>query len=265
MKTVAGNNPSRVGDVLLTVYGPVLTATIDRPLKRNALSQGVIEGLFAAVDAVTSQELSLLVLRGAGNTFCAGADLDLVRSMLNDPNGMTDYLADLSRVCDQLARGPFVSLAVVSGYALAGGCELLLACDLAVASHSARIGDRHLQNSLLPGAGGSVRLMRAISPARARWLFYTAEMISGQQAEEWGLVSASCPEPELENLVSELVGVIASKSPAALRAMKTMTIAAETMTDTDALAAERQIFLDYFTGSDTVRGALTRFLGREHG
>ena len=258
---VVGDGPTRAGDVIVTVDGPVVNATMDRPDKRNAINYGVIDGLKTAIATTTEREASVLVVRGAGPSFCAGADLNLVRSTLDDEHGLTDFLARLSEVCDALADGPFVSLAVVTGHAVAGGCEILLACDLAVASHDAKIGDRHLQNSLLPGAGGSVRLLQALTPARARRLFYTAEMISGRLAEEWGLVSAACPQDRLEASVAELVAQLVTKSPAALRAMKQMTIAAETRQIKDVLAVERRIFLDYAMGSSHVRDALTAFLG----
>lgn len=250
----------RVGDVVLAVDGDVVTATIDRPDKRNAINYAVIEGLHAAVARTADASAKVLVLRGAGGTFCAGADLNLIRSMISDPDGLETYVTRLSEVCDALSSGPFVSLAVVTGHAVAGGCELLLACDLALASDDARIGDRHLQNALLPGAGGSVRLFRALTPARARRLFYTAEMIIGKQAEEWGLVCGSAPVDRLDELVDELVGRIADKSLEGLQAFKRMTQAAELGTFAEGIAAERQIFVEYAGGSDAVRNALTSFL-----
>lgn len=252
----------RRGDVLIELDGSVVTATIDRPAKRNAINYGVIDGLAAAIAMTVDSGAAMLILRGAGGTFCAGADLNLIRSMITDAGGLQKYVTRLSDVCDGLSAGPFVSLAVVYGYAVAGGCELLLACDLAVASDDARIGDRHLQNSLLPGAGGSVRLYRALTPARARRLLYTAEMISGTVAEQWGLVCASAPTDRLDAVVEELVESITGKSAAALRAVKAMTHAAEVETFANAVAAERRIFIDYAAGSDAVHNALTAFLER---
>lgn len=251
----------RIGDVLVSINRQVVTAVIDRPEKRNAISYGVIEGIQAAIDTVTERDANVLVLRGAGGNFCAGADLSLVKSMLDDADGLDVYLVRLGEICDRLADGPFVSIAVVTGYALAGGCELMLACDLAVVSEDAQIGDRHLRNSLLPGAGNSVRLMRGVTPARARRLVYTAEMINGRTAEEWGLVSAVYPPDELEAGVRQLVDSVATKSAGALRAAKEMLTAAEQMPFRDALTTERRIFVDYGTGNETVRSALVAFLG----
>lgn len=253
---------TRIGDVLVSVDDGVVTAVIDRADKRNAINYAVIEGLNAAIATTVDSRASVLVIRGAGGTFCAGADLSYVQSTLHDGSGLETYVTRLSEVCDQLAEGPFASIAAVDGYALAGGCELLLACDLAVASEDARIGDRHLANSLLPGAGGSVRLLSALTPARARYLLYTAEMISGIDAERWGLVTAAVPSAELHQHVSRLARHIAGKSADALRAAKAMTVAAEKQPCADALLTERRIFVDYVTDNDIVRNALTRFLGR---
>lgn len=252
----------RIGDVLVSASSGLVTVVIDRPDKRNAINYAVIEGLNAAIGTAVDIGASVLVLRGSGGNFCAGADLAYVQSTLNDGSGLESYVTRLSEVCDKLAEGPFASIAAVDGYALAGGCELLLACDLAVASVDARIGDRHLANSLLPGAGGSVRLIHALPPARARYLLYTAEMISGAEAERWGLVTTAVPAAELHEHVDALARSIADKSPQALRAAKAMTVAAEHQQFADALLEERRIFVDYATGNDTVRDALTRFFGR---
>ena len=253
---------TRVGDVLVSADDGVVTAVIDRADKRNAINYAVIEGLNAAIATTVDSRASVLVIRGAGGNFCAGADLSYVQSTLHDGSGLETYVTRLSEVCDQLADGPFASIAAVDGYALAGGCELLLACDLAIASEDARIGDRHLANSLLPGAGGSVRLLSALTPARARYLLYTAEMISGIDAERWGLVTATVPSAELHQHVSRLARHIACKSADALRAAKAMTVAAQKQPRAEALLTERRIFVDYATDNDIVRDALTRFLGR---
>lgn len=264
--SVSDQTPERVGAVIVSSEQRVVTATIDRAEKRNAIDFDVIEGLNAAIRIATEREASVLVLRGSGGHFSAGADLHVIQSTLEDGQGLRRYLERLSEVCNGLERGPFVAVAVVSGYALAGGCELLLACDLAVADYDARIGDRHLENSLLPGGGGSVRLFRALTSARARWLLYTAEMISGRQAEEWGLVSIASPSDHVETTVNDLIARIVAKSPAGLRAMKKMTLASTDKSMIDALAEERKIFLDYATGSEHVQAALTSFLepGRRH-
>src|SRR5687767_13750953 len=129
--------------VTVAVDGPVVRATINRPRARNAINLAVVDGLEAALDTAESSGAKVVVLRGSGGTFCAGADLKLVQALVGDTEQMAAYVGRLANITERLESGPFVSLAVVDGFALAGGCELLLACDLALASDEARIGDRH--------------------------------------------------------------------------------------------------------------------------
>jgi enoyl-CoA hydratase len=241
----------------------VLWATIDRPAARNAINQGVIEGLEAAVERATSSGARALVIRGAGGTFCAGADLGMVRAMIDDPAGFAAVITRLAGALDALEAAPFASVAVVDGYAVAGGCELLMACDVAVADEAARLGDRHLELALLPGAGGSVRLHRALSPARSRWLLLSGEMISGREAAEWGLVTRAVPAGELDAVAERMVARLASRSGEALAAAKRMAMAVRHRSVADGILAERGIFLEHMAGSADARAALEAFLEKE--
>ena len=143
--------PQRTGDVVTVIDGAVARVTLDRPHTRNALSPDVISGLRAAIAAVSAAQCSVMVLRGSGGTLSAGADLKYLRGILDDPGALRAYITSIGDTVQLLADAPFISICVVQGYALAGGCEILLACDLAVVSEEARIGDRHLEYGLLPG------------------------------------------------------------------------------------------------------------------
>jgi enoyl-CoA hydratase len=256
----------RVGDVVLEESGHLLRATIDRPEARNAISPTVVEGLEAAVRRATAVEARVLVIRGAGGTFCAGADLAWVRATIDQPGAMseggafTSVIRRLADVLDEMEAARFASVAVVEGFALAGGCELLLACDVVVADEAARIGDRHLELGLLPGAGGSVRLHKALTPARSRWLLLSGEMISGREAAEWGLVTRAVPRSEIEEVAEAMIGRLASRSGDALAGAKQMIGAVRDIPVTDGVLAERRIFLDYMGKSEDVRTGLARFL-----
>ena len=103
------------------------------------------------------------------------------------------WLDHVHRIADRLEQSRLISIAVVEGFALAGGLELALACDLIVTADDARIGDRHLNFDLIPGGGASQRLPRAIGPQRAKLLLYTAQWISGLEAAAWGLAARSVP------------------------------------------------------------------------
>ena len=256
----------RVGDVVLAGEGPVLRATIDRPDARNAIGPSVVDGLEAAVRRARQLDARVLVLRGSGGTFCAGADLAFVRDAIDEPGGLEPagrfmtVIGRLNAVLDEIEAAPFASVAVVDGFALAGGCELLLACDVVVADEAARIGDRHLELGLLPGAGGSVRLYRALSPARARWLLLSGEMISGRDAADWGLVTRAVAGGELDAAAEAMIARLAARNGDSLAGAKEMIAAGRDVPVADGLAAERRIFIDHMGKNEEVRAALARFL-----
>jgi enoyl-CoA hydratase/carnithine racemase len=256
----------RFGDVVLVSDGPVLRATIDRPDTRNAISPSVVEGLEAAVRRARESDARVLVIRGAGGTFCAGADLAFVLSTIDQPGAMeedgafTSVIRRLADVLDEMEAAPFASVAVVDGFALAGGCELLLACDVVVADEAARLGDRHLELGLLPGAGGSVRLHKALTPARSHWLLLSGEMITGREAAEWGLVTRAAPADRLDEVAEAMIARLASRSASALAGAKEMIAAVRDVPVADGVSAERRIFVDHMIKSEDVRAALGRFL-----
>jgi enoyl-CoA hydratase len=256
----------RVGDVVLVEDGGVLRATIDRPEARNAISPSVIEGLEAAVRRARDGGAQVLVLRGAAGTFCAGADLEWVLSTIDQPGALEDggaFASGIRRLNDVflgLEAAAFAAVAVVEGFALAGGCELLLACDVVVAAENARLGDRHLELGLLPGAGGSVRLHKALTPARSRWLLLSGEMIFGREAAEWGLVTRAVPAEQLDEVAEAMIARLASRSGDAIAGMKAMIGAGRDIPVPEGIAAEQRVFLEHMGKSDDLRAALARFL-----
>jgi enoyl-CoA hydratase/carnithine racemase len=263
----------RVGDVVLVEDGPVLRATIDRPEARNAISPTVVEGLEAAVRRATETDARVLVVRGAGGTFCAGADLDFVLSTIDQPGtfeadgAFASVIHRLNQVLLAMEAAPFATVAVVDGFALAGGCELLMACDVVVADERARIGDRHLELGLLPGGGGSVRLHKALTPARSRWLLLSGEMLSGKEAADWGLVTRAVPLDQLDEVAEAMIARLASRSAQALAGAKEMIDAVRDIPVPQGIEAERRIFVDHMAKNDDVRAALARFLApkEKHG
>ncbi len=141
----------------------VATLTLDRPQALNALSPQMVEDLHAALDeAVADTTLKALVVRGAGRAFCAGADLAYFQTAFSDPPALTAYLARFNDALNRLESFPVPTIAAVHGYALAGGLEVLLACNLAIAAEDARIGDQHVNFALIPGGGSTQRLPRRI-------------------------------------------------------------------------------------------------------
>ncbi|MQA04188.1 MAG: enoyl-CoA hydratase/isomerase family protein [Streptosporangiales bacterium] len=251
------------GAVLVEVDGPVGRVTINRPRSRNALSPSVVAGLDAAVDAATDARCGVVVVRGAHGTLSAGADLKHLLGVVDEPGALRDYITSIGATVDRLEAAPFVSVCVVDGYALAGGCEIMLACDLAVVSETSAIGDRHLEYGLVPGAGGSVRLTRALPPMLARRLLYTGEMLDGRTAGQLGLVSHVVPAANLDTAVDALVDRLARHGPDALALMRRLHTNARAAEPARAIAAERDALLDHL-GSATAREGLSAFAERRN-
>lgn len=231
--------------------------TLNRERSLNALSPALVAGLRAAVDEVTAAGCPVAVVRGRGPALSAGADLPHLLGLLDDPDAVQAYIASIGVVFDALEAAPFVSLCVVDGYGVAGGCELMLSCDLVIASTEARLGDRHMEYGLLPGAGGSVRLPRALPVALARRLLYTGEIIDGSTAAAWGLVGWAVPPAELESTVEQIVGRTLRHSPTALRTMKRLE--AFGRSQRDALDNEVAIAAGYIAGHPDAREGLAAF------
>jgi enoyl-CoA hydratase len=246
-------------DVVVELDGPVARVLIDRPAAMNALSPAVLAGLRAAFDAAARAGCSVLVLRGAGGTLSAGADLKYLHTILDDQAAVQAYLVEIGAMIDALEAAEFVSVAVVEGYALAGGCEILLGCDLSVVAAEAKIGDRHLEYGLLPGAGGSVRLPRALPAALARRLLYTGEMIDGSTAFEWGLVSHAVPGAELESALRELIARLTRHGRSALVGMKRLYRASVATPTAEALVAERATLVEHLRHSPAAAEGLAAF------
>lgn len=248
--------------VRLSVEGELLRATIDRPQTRNAIDLDVVAGLEAMVETAREAHVKAVVLRGAGGTFCSGADLHAVRRLLDDPDGLRAFMERLGAVLEQLERAPWATVAVVEGHALAGGCELLLACDVVVAAEDALIGDRHVEYGLVPAGGGSVRLPQAVPALWARYLLLTGGMITGAEAAAKGLATIAVPAERLDEEVDRIVARLCSRGRATLATVKAM-LAEDDGADTRArLRREIDLFLAHVADAPDVRIGLDAFRDR---
>lgn len=197
---------------------------LDRPEALNSLSPTMVAQLHRALDeAERDRSLRSLVLTGTGRAFCTGSDLKTARREGPPQQVAAEsaaFVAQAAALLMRIERFPLPVIAAVNGLALAGGLELVLCCDLVVASSEARFGDAHARLGLLPGWGASFRLPRKIGVNRAKEMMYTAMQCDALQMQAWGLVNRVVPAAQLEAAVEALTAELGSKSPLGLARMK---------------------------------------------
>jgi enoyl-CoA hydratase len=193
----------------------ICTIWLNRPHKRNCVSPQLLKELEAAVDRAHDDVKALaVVFRGRGNTFCSGADLDqLVSPVLHATSTSLQLAIDSARTYDKIFNMRKPTIAAVEGYAVAGGFELMISCDFALASNEARIGDFHIRRALFGGAGPIYRLPRMIGMRRSKELMLTGKLLSGQQCADWGLVNAAAAQSEFDQLIKDFCAPLIDKSP----------------------------------------------------
>lgn len=194
--------------------GNVARVWLNRPGKRNTINMEILRRLDEIVAEVDSDpELRVLVLRGREGTFSSGYDLSELGEQFVGSSVGWEVSVAAADICARLYAMRTPSVAVVEGYATAGGFELMLSCDFAVAADDARIGDFHIRRGLFGGAGPIYRVPRIIGVRRTKELMMTGRLLSGEEAAQWGLVNAAAPGERLDEEVAEFVGRLMDKSP----------------------------------------------------
>ncbi|MFM9941364.1 MAG: enoyl-CoA hydratase/isomerase family protein [Hyphomicrobiaceae bacterium] len=207
--------------IALAIADGIATLTLSRPDKLNPLDWGTVKELRKAVlDIGARKGTRICIITGAGRAFSAGGDLEKYITLYRDKPGLQGFLDDFHHLLCEIERSPVIYLAAVNGPCVAGGIELMLACDLVVAANEAKIGCGHVNFGQLPGAGGSQRLPRTIGKLRAKHLMLTGKLVDGQDAERIGLVGQSVPLAELLPTARSLAETIREKSPSGIRGMK---------------------------------------------
>ena len=204
------------------VDGGVATIWLNRPEVKNCINWELLMALGAALErAEEDDDVRVVVLRGRGNTFCAGADLNMLDSEFL---GTTNNSVKIAQVSARTFARAFdltkPTVAVVEGYAVAGGFELSISCDFCIIADDARIGDFHIRRALFGGAGPIYRLPRYIGLRKTKELLFTGKLLTGKECEDWGLANVSAPAEELEQAIADFVAPMKDKSAFTMRITK---------------------------------------------
>ncbi len=238
-------------EILVEARGPITVLRLNRPDKLNALNLATMEQLVVELERCDSNpDVRCTLICGDERAFAAGADI----SEMADASMVDMYNRNQFARWERIRRVSKPIVAAVSGYALGGGCELMMHCDIIVASETARFGQPEINIGVMPGAGGTQRLTRAVGKALAMDMVLTGRMITAEEALRMGLVSRVVP---VEHFFSEALRVcqeLAAKSPLALRLAKESVCKAFETSLAEGLEYERKLFYMLFATEDQKEG-----------
>jgi len=238
--------------ILTQVVGRVARITLNRPKALNALNDELVNALFAALQHFDEDEaIGAIVLTGNDKAFAAGADIGAMQPLTYMDVYKRDFVGGSWEALRRV-RKPII--AAVAGYALGGGCELAMLCDIIIAADTAKFGQPEIKLGIIPGFGGTQRLPRAVGKAKAMDLVLTARMMDAAEAERAGLVSRVVPAERLLDEAMQAATVIASMSlPSVLMAKECVNAAYEGSLN-EALLFERRNFHALFATHDQKEG-----------
>jgi enoyl-CoA hydratase len=237
--------------ILTETRGRVGLITLNRPRAMNALNNQLMRELMDALEAFDKNDnVGAIVITGNEKAFAAGADIKemadkSIRQMMD-----RDHLAVFGRI--RTVQKPII--AAVSGWALGGGCEIALSCDMIVASESARFGQPEINIGVIPGAGGTQRLTHAVGKAIAMEMILNDRRLTAQEAYQFGMVNRVVPVEVYVEEALKLAEEITSRAPVAVRAAKKMITQAFERTLAEGLAEEKQVFYNLFATEDQKEG-----------
>jgi enoyl-CoA hydratase/carnithine racemase len=241
----------------LDVKDAVGTIRLDRP-KMNALNEQVATEIGEAVDAATRDEnVRAVVVWGGEKIFAAGADIKEMSE--RDAVTMFRYIGRFQDVFTRLERMPKVTIAAINGYALGGGCELALACDMRICAGNSQLGQPEILLGVIPGAGGTQRLPRLVGVGRAKEIIYTGRFVPAEEALAIGLVNEVAPAEKVYERAVEIASSLAKGPTVALQAAKDVIQNGIDVDMSTALLLERQAFAALFASEDQTIG-MTSFV-----
>lgn len=237
--------------ILVEQHGRVGWITLNRPDALNALNSTLVGELAAAVAAFDADEgIGAIVLTGSERAFAAGADI----KQMADKSTRDMLVGNPFAALDDVARARTPLIAAVAGFALGGGCELAMICDIILAADTAQFGQPEIALGVIPGLGGTQRLTRAVGAYKAAELVLTGRRMGAEEAERAGLVSRVVPAAELRDAAMEVAEAIAAKSLPVVYAAKEALRAAQETTLAEGLRFEKQSFATLFALDDQKEG-----------
>lgn len=205
-------------EILWQVDGGLATLTLNRPAKRNALTTDMLEAAADHLAGLGRDDAAVVVLEGAGSSFCAGVDLKAAAVL--DTAGRERFSRSAHRLQALIETIPQVVIAKVRGFCLTGGLEIAITCDLIVAADDARFGDTHALVGFRPRWGMSQRLPYLIGPARAREMVYTGRQLEAAEAARIGLISRHVPADDLDAAVADMAAAVMKGNADSIAAYK---------------------------------------------
>jgi enoyl-CoA hydratase len=238
-------------NIIVETRGKVGIIRLNRPQALNALNAALIGELSQAVAAFEADAgIACMVVTGSEKAFAAGADI----KEMADKSYMDAFMGDFAAGWDALARARKPTLAAVAGFALGGGCELAMMCDLIIAADTAKFGQPEIKLGVIPGIGGTQRLTRAVGKAKAMDICLTGRMMDAAEAERSGLVARVVPAASLMDEALKVAETIASMSlPVLMIAKESVNRAFET-TLAEGMRFERRVFHSLFATADQKEG-----------
>ena len=238
---------------ILTVrHGRVGVISLNRPAQLNALNDALMDALGKALlDLDGDSDIGAIVITGSDKAFAAGADIAVMADWTYMDVFQSGFITRNWETIRQV-RKPVI--AAVAGYAMGGGCELALACDIVIAAESAQFALPEIKLAMLPGAGGTQRLPRAIGKAKAMDMCLSARMLNAEEADRYGLVSRVVPDAELQTMTLKLATQIAGYSLPALMAIKESVNRAHETSLSEGILFERRALHARFASDDAHEG-----------
>jgi enoyl-CoA hydratase len=238
-------------NIVVETHGRVGVIRLNRPQALNALNKALIGELTQAIDVYEADEsIGCMLITGSEKAFAAGADI----KEMADKSFTEAYLGNFAADWDHAARARKPIVAAVAGFALGGGCELAMQCDLIVAADTAKFGQPEIKLGVIPGIGGTQRLTRAIGKAKAMDLVLTGRMMDAAEAERSGLVARVVPAANLMEEAMKVADTIANMSLPSVLAGKEAVDAAFESSLAEGVRFERRIFHSLFATEDQKEG-----------